>query len=79
MYTNKNIKEWKKHREKLNTIFSDNAEIYQFFENSDFVEIYSKQEFIQKLTIPTRSLKGMKILEKKEMDGKIVKLKFIIN
>jgi hypothetical protein len=78
-YTNKNIKEWKRHREKLNTIFSDNAEIYQFFENSDFVEIYSKQEFIQKLTIPTRSLKGMKILEKKEIDGKIVKLKFIIN
>lgn len=78
-YTNKNIKEWKKHREKLNTIFNDDAEIYQFFEDSDVVEIYSKQEFIQKLTIPTRSLKGMRILEKKEVDGKITKLKFMID
>lgn len=78
-YTSKNIKEWRKHREKLNIIFNDNAEIYQFFENSNVVEIYSKEEFIQKLTIPTRSLKGMKILEKTEVEGQIVKLKFMIN
>lgn len=77
-YTNKNIKEWKTHREKLSTIFSDDASIYQLFSNSNAVEIYTKQEFIQKLTIPTRSLKGMKILEKTVVDGKIVKLKFII-
>lgn len=78
-YTNKSIKEWKQHREKLNSIFSDTAEIYQFFDNSNVVEIYTKQEFIQKLTIPTRSLKGMRILDKTELDGKIVKLKFMID
>ncbi|WP_299115469.1 hypothetical protein [uncultured Winogradskyella sp.] len=78
-YTNKDIKQWKKHREKLNTIFNDNAEIYQLFENSNVVEIYTKQEFIQKLTIPTRSLKGMRILDKTEVDGQIIKLKFMID
>jgi len=78
-YTNKNIKEWKKHREKLDSIFSDTAEIYQLFENSNVVELYTKQEFIQKLTIPTRSLKGMRILEKIESNGRIVKLKFVID
>lgn len=78
-YTNKNISEWKKHREKLNTIFSDSAEIYQLFKNNNAVEIYTKQEFIQKLTIPTRSLKGMEILDKTVVDGKIIKLKFVIH
>ncbi|WP_179008766.1 hypothetical protein [Winogradskyella forsetii] len=77
-YTNKNITEWKQHREKLNTIFSDQVEIYQFFRNANTVELYTKEEFIQKLTIPTRSLKGMEILDKIIVDGKIVKLKFII-
>ena len=78
-YTTKNISEWKKHKEKLNTIFHDKAEIYQFFKNSSSVELYTKQEFIQKLTIPTRSLKDMQILDKSVVDGKIVKLKFIIH
>ena len=77
-YTTKNIKEWKTHREKLEAIFSDNATIYQLFKNSNVVELYTKQEFIQKLTIPTRSLKEMKILDKSVVDGEIVKLKFII-
>lgn len=78
-YTNNNISEWKKHREKLNTIFNDSAEIYQLFKNSNTVELYTKQEFIQKLTIPTRSLKGMEILDKTIVDGQIVKLKFVIH
>ncbi|BAO74837.1 hypothetical protein [Winogradskyella sp. PG-2] len=78
-YTNKNISEWKTHREKLNTIFNDNAEIYQLFKNSNTIELYTKREFIQKLTIPTRSLRGMEILDKTIVDGKIVKLKFIIH
>lgn len=78
-YTNKNISEWKKHREKLNTIFSDDVEIYQFFKNNNAVELYTKQEFILKLTIPTRSLKGMEILDKSVVDGKIVQLKFVIH
>ncbi|WP_299125688.1 hypothetical protein [uncultured Winogradskyella sp.] len=78
-YTNKNINEWKKHKKKLSAIFHDNAEIYQFFKNSNAVELYTKQEFIQKLTIPTRSLKDMQILDKTVVDGKIVKLKFVIH
>ena len=78
-YTNKNISEWKKHREKLNAIFSNDVEIYQLYNNSNLVEIYTKEEFIQKLTIPTRSLRGMKILDKTVVDDKIIKLKFTIN
>ncbi|WP_111685563.1 hypothetical protein [Winogradskyella tangerina] len=77
-YVNKNITAWKEHREKLSEIFSDDAIIYQLYKQSNTVEIYTKQEFIQKLTIPTRSLRGMEILEKVVVDGKITKLKFTI-
>ena len=78
-YVNKNITAWKKHREKLNNMFNDDVEIYQLYKQSNRIEIYTKEEFIQKLTIPTRSLRGMKILEKVVVNGKITKLKFTLN
>ncbi len=77
-YTNGNVKDWKKHKQKLNTLFADNATIYQLYENNIGVEIYSKAEFIRTLTIPTKSLKRIKILDKTLKDGKIVTLKFMM-
>lgn len=77
-YTDGNIKDWKKHKQKLNTIIADDADIYQLYNNTNMVEIYSKDEFVQKLTIPTRNLKQMEILEKTEVNGQIVSLKFRI-
>ena len=72
------VKEWKNHRKKLEEIIADDAQIYQFYEGSNSIEIYTKSEFIQKLTIPTTSLKRMKILEKIEDNNQIVKLKFMV-
>ncbi|WP_179319215.1 hypothetical protein [Winogradskyella helgolandensis] len=77
-YSNKNIIDWKAHRSNLDTIFSSEALIYQVFPNDIGIELYTKNEFINKLTTPTKSLKQMKILSKTYVDGKIVKLKFIV-
>lgn len=77
-YTNGNTKDWQKRKNQLDLLIEDNAQIYQLFNNANNIEIYSKQEFIQKLTIPTNSLKGVKILDKTYKNDKIVKLKFII-
>lgn len=77
-YTNGNIKDWNKHKTSLQNLFDEDAQIYQFYENSLGIEIYSKDDFIRLLTIPTKSLKRVKILDKSMKDGKIVKLKFMV-
>ncbi len=77
-YTNGNVKDWNQHKENLQQLIADNAQIYQLFDQSMGVELFSKDDFIRLLIIPTTSLKRIKILDKTLEDGKIVKLKFII-
>ncbi|WP_223032406.1 hypothetical protein [Hanstruepera marina] len=77
-YANGNIKDWKNHVNELKALFSKDVKIYRLFKNSMDIELYSKDEFIRMLTIPTKSLKRIEILDKKIEEGKIVSLKFIV-
>ncbi len=77
-YTNGNIEDWKKRKQSLHNLIADDAEIYQLFEQNIGVELYTKEEFIRTLIIPTNSLKRIRILDKSYKDGKIVKLKFMV-
>jgi len=77
-YANGNKEDWKKRREQLQELIADNAQIYRAFANTIGIEMYTKKEFINLLTIPTSSLKKMKILDKTYANEKIVKLKFMI-
>ncbi|MGX1930672.1 hypothetical protein [Flagellimonas sp. 2504JD4-2] len=77
-YTSGNVKDWKIHRRKLSNIISEDALIYQLYNTNIGVEIHTKDEFIRMLTIPTSSLKGIKILDKQLENGKIVTLKFTV-
>lgn len=77
-YTSGNIKDWKKHKINLQKLIADNAIIYQLYDESIGIEIFSKEDFIRLLTIPTSSLKRIKILDKEFDNGRIVKLKFTI-
>lgn len=77
-YANGNISDWKNHIKKLNALIDKDAKIYRLFKNSMNIELYSKDEFIRMLTIPTKSLKRVEILDKTVSNGKIVTLKFII-
>ncbi|MDO5968689.1 hypothetical protein Q4Q35_02610 [Flavivirga aquimarina] len=77
-YSNGNVKDWKKHKQQLSNLIADDAEIYQLFDNNFGVELFTKDEFIRLLTIPTKSLKRVKVLGKGMRNGKIVKLKFIM-
>ena len=77
-YSNGNVKDWKKRKQQLKNLIADDAQIYQVFSNNMSVEIYSKDDFISKLTIPTSSLKNIKILDKSYQEGKIVTLKFMV-
>lgn len=77
-YTSGNVIDWKKHIKKLNELIDDNAKIYRLFNNTMNIELYSKEEFIRMITIPTKSLKRTEILDKTVKNGKIVTLKFMV-
>lgn len=77
-YSNGNKKDWKKRKLQLKNLIDDNAQIYQVFSNNNAIELYDKNEFINKLMIPTSSLKNIRIVDKSYRNEKIVKLKFIV-
>lgn len=77
-YANGNSKDREKHKEQLNSLIDDNAQIYQFFSNDIGIELYTKEDFIRLTTLPTNEVKRIKILEKNMKSNKIVRLKFII-
>jgi len=77
-YSTGNVIEIEKRKTQLNKLIADNAQIYQVFPRQTGIELYSKEEFINKLTIPTSSLKNISILDKRYENGKIIKLKFSI-
>lgn len=77
-YSNGNVKDWKKHKEQLNSLIANDAQIYQLFDNSIGIELFTKEDFIRFITIPTHNLEKVEILDKTMKHEKIVKLKFIV-
>ncbi|MCP5064754.1 MAG: hypothetical protein GY936_20145 [Ignavibacteriae bacterium] len=77
-YANNNVKDWEKHIHKLNSLIDNDAKIYRLFKSNIDIELYTKDEFIRLITIPTKSLKRTEILDKTIENGKIITLKFIV-
>lgn len=80
-FSQNKVVDWQKRRTTLDTIFDDHAVIYQIYKNKIEMgaEVFTKQEFIDKLSLPINSLKNMEILDSKYKNGKIVFLKFCQN
>lgn len=75
------VDDWQKRRNYLDEIFDETAIIYQVLNDADAtgMELYNKEEFIDKLTMPTSSLKHIEILDTKFKNDKIMVLRFRIN
>ncbi len=75
------VDDWQKRRNYLAEIFDETAIIYQVLNDADAsgMELYNKEEFIDRLTMPTGSLKHIEILDTKFKDDKIMVLRFRIN
>ena len=66
------IKDWETRKIQLNKILSDNLEVIVMLKNDLGAEYFNKNEFSEKLIIPTESVKRMQILEiKNNNEGKI--------
>ncbi|MDH7444869.1 hypothetical protein [Aquimarina sp. 2201CG14-23] len=75
-YANGNIEDWKNRKNELTRMIAKDAIIFQVLPSGLGIEVYSKNEFINKLTTPTNSLKNIEIIESKRHKEQIVKLKF---
>ena len=78
-FSNSKVKDWKRKREQLALVFSDDAVIYQLDpEGLRGMDILNKSDFINRMTIPSKSLRGVEVLETTYRDGKIIELRFTI-
>ncbi|PTT40754.1 hypothetical protein DBR28_05215, partial [Chryseobacterium sp. HMWF028] len=70
----------KQKRGQLENLISNNAIIYQVYDNNTYgIERLDKQKYITLVTTPTTSLKNLNVIEmKKDIKGKIVSIKFKI-
>ncbi len=76
-FSTSNITDWNKRRKQLDNMFANNVQIYQVFDkNNSGMELYNKQEFINKLTMPVNSLKNIEIIETIYTGNKISMLRF---
>ena len=70
----------KKKRVTLNYLISDNALIYQVFDNQFYgVETMDKQRYINLVTLPSTSLEKLEVIDTQiNKAGKIIMIKFKI-
>jgi hypothetical protein len=77
-FSEMNVQDWQKRRQKLDEMFEEDAMIYQVMNDKrgTGMELYSKCEFIDKMTMPSQSLKNIEILDTKYIGDRIAVLRF---
>ncbi len=62
--SNSSVVDWEARRAQLDNIFSDNVMIYQVLMDQNLgMEVYNKWEFINKITMPSKGLENLEIIE----------------
>jgi hypothetical protein len=78
IFSGSKIEDYEKRKAQLEKMFADEAEIIQVDPGDERgMEMYNKQEFINKLTMPISSLKNIEVIETFYDRGRIVRLRFI--
>ena len=75
------VDDWEKRKKDLEAMIDDEAMIFQAVNNREAagMALYNKQEFIDKMTMPTGSLRNIEIFGSQFRKGKIMVLRFRIN
>lgn len=73
----KTVKEKLQRRKQLDRMIDEEAQIFQVDESGLGVELYNKEDFIDKLSLPIRSLKALEVIETKYQNNRIILLRFI--
>jgi len=75
------VEDWEKRRAQLDSIIDEDAVIYRVYgrKKQMGIELLNKEEFIDFLSLPSASLKGLEILDLRNLNGKIKILRYRIN
>ena len=75
------VDDWEKRKKRLQAMIDDAAMISQVVNDHDAtgMALYNKQEFIDKMTMPSGNLRNLEILDTRYSNDKIVVLRFRIN
>lgn len=77
--TNK-MDDWEKRRQQLGMMLHDNVKIIQIHSNTGGgMALYNKQEFINKMTMPLKSLQNIELLATKYQGDQIIEIRFVQN
>lgn len=79
LFSTAKIEDWQKRRDQLNGMIADQAQIVQVSPTNRLgMELYNKTEFVNKLTMPLKSLKNIRVLETKyDGEGRILEMRFV--
>ena len=76
LFSSSNVKDWKRRRQQLKEMMHEDIRVYQVDDAGFSIALYNRKEFIDKLTLPTRSLKKMEILDTFYKEDKIIHMRF---
>jgi len=75
--TNK-MEDWEKRRQQLSMMLHDNVKIIQIHSaTGGGMALYNKEEFINKMTMPLKSLKNIELLETQYQNEQIIEIRFV--
>lgn len=77
-FSNASSDQWLQKAAQLDSLIDPAARIYHYYPEFDGVELLNKDEFILKLTAPTKILKNMKIQDIQYQDDKIYRLRYTV-
>lgn len=79
LFSTSAVKDWQKRRQQLDGMIAEEAEIFQLSpHDQQGMEMYNKTEFIDKMTMPVKSLRNIKVLETiYNRKGKIRGMRFV--
>ena len=64
LFSTAKVEDWKKRKTQLEMMIADEAQIFQLEPGGEVgMEMFNKEEFILKMTMPLKSLRNIEILE----------------
>ena len=76
-FSTDNVSDWNKRREQLDKMIADTALIIEVFHQRTLgMEMYDKWEFIDKISVPSRNLRQIEILDTEYSQDQIILMRF---